>query len=199
MPEQLAPPAAPFGRIVRRFTAADGSPASGAVVFTPRSPAADGGTAIVDASIVAELDADGWMRQDLTASDSGGAFRTYLVALRGVWYGFDQETAPPFDIVVTAGQEDDLGSLSPVAPSAGTTPVVDESAARRAEEAAARAVAAADRAEAAQGGTGPMTGLTLETVRAELLTPHVLDDEPHPAYDDMPSLSVTYRNRKALA
>lgn len=44
-----------------------------------------------------------------------------------------------------------------------------------------------------------LDGLPSGEVTQQDLTDHIVDEEPHPAYDDLSSLSSYYRNRKATA
>lgn len=39
---------------------------------------------------------------------------------------------------------------------------------------------------------------TVDALEATNVEPHIDSDTPHPAYDDMPSLAVFYRNRKQV-
>lgn len=53
--------------------------------------------------------------------------------------------------------------------------------------------------DAPAGSLGVLERQADRTVRSvsrdELLAPHVTDPEPHPAYDDLPSLSLRFLNR----
>lgn len=96
------------------------------------------------------------------------------------------------EIFVAAGQEIDLGMVIPPDGAPPISIAAAEAAAARAAESARLAQLAAE--AAAQGGTGG--GISMNQLNMAILT-HVEDDEPHPAYDDIPDLTMFYAARKA--
>lgn len=187
----------PTGTVVGRFTAPDGRPVGGSVVFTPSTRVLLDDEIVVSAPVVVDLDEEGSLGDgvQLLATDvvgtrpTGFTYRVSFGRLRSSGSGV---TFPSIDIAVPGGTVVDLADVAPVPSSGGTAIVIDPTTAQRAEAAAARAEAIRDDL----AGAG---GLTLDTIRTQVLDPHIDDETPHPAYDDIPDLTVLYRNRKALA
>lgn len=190
------PQVLPTGTVVGRFTAPDGRPVGGSVVFTPSTRVLLGDEIVVGSPVVVKLDAQGTLGEGvkLLATDVAGTRPvgfTYRVSFGRLRVAGPGSGFPPFDIEVPGGTIVDLADVAPVPSSGGTAIIVDPTTALRAERAAARAEAILDDLM----GAG---GLTLEAVRTEVLRPHIDDPTPHPAYDNMPSLRGFYRNRKAV-
>lgn len=113
---------------------------------------------------------------------------TYRVAFRELVTAGGPVKLWDFSALLPVGTVD-LIDLVPTPTDGGTRVIVDGTTALRAEAAADRAEAAAAAADAP----------TIDEIRTTLLDPHINADEPHPAYDDMPSLALQYRARKASA
>jgi hypothetical protein len=156
----------PTGTVVGRFTAADGRPVGGSVVFTPSTRVLLDDEIVVGAPVVVDLDEEGSFGDgvQLLATDvastrpTGFTYRVSFGRLRSSGSGV---AFPSIDIAVPAGKRVDLGDVAPIPSSGGTATVIDPTTALRAEAAAGEAEASAtdarssaERAEAAAAGAG---------------------------------------------
>lgn len=186
------------GHVTGGFYAPNGQAVvTGTITFTPDAPmhatGADGLT--LDAPTSYTL-VDG-MLPDVELAVVEGV--TYRVEFRDIRVGTGRVYLEPIHISIPANGTVRLIDAMPVAPGRGTVVVVDTTAAERAEVAALSAEASAVRAASVVEDLGSSGGLTLELIRSAVLQPHIDAAEPHAAYDQIPDLTVLYRNRKALA
>jgi hypothetical protein len=151
----------PTGTVVGRFTAPDGRPVGGSVVFTPSTRVLLDGEIVVGAPVVVDLDDQGSLGDGvkLLATDVVGTRPTgftYRVSFGRLRLSGSGVAFPSIDIAVPGGTVVDLADVAPVTSSGGTAIVIDSTTASRAEAAADSAELSAARAEAAagEGGSG---------------------------------------------
>jgi len=212
-----------YGKVTGRFLAAvadstgdddlypDDVPMTGTVTFKPSAgaillPNATPDPAIVlPTTITATLDANGYLSLNgirgiyLLATDTTNpvdwtwnvSFSLRVGTQAIIPYG-------AFDMSLPAGTVKDLVAVAPFPSSSGQPIVRDETVAINAEQGALAAAADAQHwaqvAQDAASNTGGGDGFTMDQINQALVIPHINDDTPHPAYDDMPDLVGYFEN-----
>lgn len=212
-----------YGKVTGRFLAAVGDstgdddlypddvPMTGTVTFKPSvgaillPNATPDPTIVLPTPIVAVLDDNGYVSLNgirgifLLATDTTNPVDWTWNVSFALRIGTQSVIPyPAFDMSLPAGTVKDLVAVVPFPSSSGQPIVRDETVAINAEQGALAAAADAQHwallAQQAAGETGGGDGFTMDQINQALVIPHINDDTPHPAYDDMASLVTFFEN-----